>query len=49
MEWCFDGRGKKWFEKLLDYDTIGKNYDPDLSDPVKNTYKQKDEYLKRLF
>ena len=35
--------------KVLDYDTIGKNYDPDLSDPVKNTYKQKDEYLKDYF
>ena len=37
---------EKVIRKVLDYDTIGKNYDPDLSDPVKNTYKQKDEYLK---
>ena len=36
--------------KVLDYDTIGKNYDPDLSDPVKNTYKtEKTNILKRLF
>lgn len=45
---CFDGRGKS-DSKVLDYDTIGKNYDPDLSDPVKNTYKQKDEYLQDYF
>ena len=40
---------EKVIRKVLDYDTIGKNYDPDLSDPVKNTYKQKDEYLKDYF
>lgn len=35
--------------KVLDYDSIGKNYNPDLSDPVKNTYTQDDEYLGRYF
>lgn len=40
---------EKVIRQVLDYDTIGKNYDPDLSDPVKNTYKQKDEYLPDYF
>ena len=35
--------------KVLNYDTIGKNYDPNLSDPVKNTYKGKDIYLRIFF
>ena len=40
---------KAVINKVLDYKTIGKNYDPNLSDPVKNTYKGKDEYLSEYF
>ena len=40
---------KMTINKVLNYDTIGKNYDPNLSDPVKNTYKRKDEYISEYF
>lgn len=35
--------------KVLNYDTIGRDYNPDLSDPVKNTYTQEDQYLSGYF
>lgn len=40
---------KQIINGVLDYNQIGKNYNPDLSDPVKNTYKQKDENLGAYF
>ena len=33
-------REKEVIDQVLDYDKIGKNYDPDLSDPVKNTFRE---------
>lgn len=30
---------KKVIDKVIDYDTIAENYDPDLSDPVKSTFR----------
>lgn len=35
--------------KVLDFDNLGDKYDPNLSDPVKNTYKRNDEYLLDYF
>lgn len=32
---------KKAIDKVLDFDTIAENYDPELSDPVKDTFKIK--------
>lgn len=40
---------KNVINKVLDYSTIGKNYDPNLSDPVKNTYKRNDQYISDYF
>ncbi len=34
---------------VLDYRNIAKNYNPNLSDPVKDTYKKKDKYLSDYF
>ena len=31
-------KDKKYIKKVLDYDSIGNLYNPNLSDPVKNTY-----------
>lgn len=40
---------KKVINNVLNYEIIGKNYDPNLSDPVKNTYKRNDEALGDYF
>lgn len=40
---------RRAIDRVLDYKVIAENYDPNLSDPVKNTYKQKDEYLGDYF
>ena len=40
---------KKAIEHVLDYENISKNYNPDLSDPVKDTYKKNDQYLGEYF
>lgn len=33
---------KKAIDRILDYDVLAENYDPELSDPVKNTFRFKD-------
>ena len=40
---------RRAIDRVLDYKVIAENYDPNLSDPVKNTYKQKDEHLGDYF
>lgn len=40
---------KKVIQSVLDYENIGHDYNPDLSDPVKNTYKKKGEFLPEYF
>lgn len=40
---------RRAIEKVLNYKVIAQKYNPNISDPVKNTYKKKDEYLKNYF
>lgn len=40
---------KEAISKVLNYEVLAQNYDPNLSDPVKNTYTGQDEYLSDYF
>lgn len=44
-----NGREKQAINNVLDFEKLADNYDPNISDPVKNTYKKQDKYLVDYF